>query len=113
VTAAPHAAASAPARTAPAGPQPLVAPPPDAAPYAGHDDPPVSVGAGPQVSSGGTAAPDDTAVADKTPAPAAALDEAPQSAGLPVAATPGPVTPAPSPAAVPATGASAPAPVTP
>jgi RNA polymerase sigma factor (sigma-70 family) len=39
--------------------RPLVAPPPEPAPYVGHDDPPVAVGGAPQVSSGGTAAPDE------------------------------------------------------
>jgi hypothetical protein len=39
--------------------RPLVAPPPEPAPYVGHDDPPVAVGGAPQVTSGGTAAPDE------------------------------------------------------
>jgi RNA polymerase sigma factor (sigma-70 family) len=37
--------------------RPLVAPPPEPAPYVGNDDPPVTTGGRPQVSSGGTAAP--------------------------------------------------------
>jgi RNA polymerase sigma factor (sigma-70 family) len=41
---------------------PLVAPPPEPAPYVGHDDPPVAVGGQPQVSSGGTAGPDEPVV---------------------------------------------------
>ena len=91
-----------------------MAPPPDAAPYAGNAEPPVSVGAGPQVSSGGTAAPDDAPAADKAPVPDGAVGEAPDEAAVPVAtqdpaaATPAP-SPAPSPAAAPAAPAQSPA----
>ena len=82
--AAPQAAARRPgARPRPADSEPLVAPPPDPAPYTGNDEPPVSVGAGPQVSSGGTAAPDDAPAADKAPVPDAAVGEAPDDAGRP------------------------------
>ena len=49
-----HAAAGERARRAE---RTLVAPPPEPAPYVGHDDPPVSVGGSPQVSSGGTEGP--------------------------------------------------------
>ncbi len=69
--------------TAPADSEPLVAPPPDPAPYTGNAEPPVSVGAGPQVSSGGTAAPDDAPAADKAPVPDAAVGEAPDDARRP------------------------------
>jgi RNA polymerase sigma factor (sigma-70 family) len=46
--------------------RPLVAPPPEPAPYVGHDDAPVAVGGKPQVSSGGTAAPDDAPIGTGT-----------------------------------------------
>jgi RNA polymerase sigma factor (sigma-70 family) len=46
--------------------RPLVAPPPAPAPYVGLDDAPVAVGGEPQVSSGGTAAPDETPVGTGT-----------------------------------------------
>jgi RNA polymerase sigma factor (sigma-70 family) len=47
--------------------RPIVAPPPEPAPpYVGHDDPPVAVGAEPQVSSGGTPAPEEAATGTGT-----------------------------------------------
>ena len=103
-------AAGGPASRAPADSEPLVAPPPDPAPYTGNAEPPVSVGAGPQVSSGGTAAPDDAPAADKAPVPDGAVGEAPDEAAVPVATQdPAAVTPAPSPAPSPAAAPAAPA----
>jgi hypothetical protein len=104
--AAPQAAGGSDSR-APADSEPLVAPPPEPAPYTGNAEPPVSVGAGPQVSSGGTAAPDDAPAADRAPVPDGAVGEAPDEAAVPVATQdPAAVTPAPSPAPSPAAPAA-------
>ena len=86
--------------------QPLVAPPPEPAPYVGHDDAPVAVGGAPQVSSGGTVAPDEEpagigTATDQTagtaPGGATAPDSEATAPDTPVAEPSTPVAPAPQP----------------
>jgi RNA polymerase sigma factor (sigma-70 family) len=76
--------------------RPLVAPPPEPAPYVGQDEPPVTMGGEPQVDSGGTPAPEEpptgTATEQVTGAPPAA-----ETAEEPPPAEPAlPVEPAPA-----------------
>jgi RNA polymerase sigma factor (sigma-70 family) len=82
--------------------RPLVAPPPAPAPYVGHDDPPVAVGGAPQVSSGGTAAPDEP--------PAGTGTTTEQTSGTAPGGATAPATPASDP---PVADASTPAPAAP
>ena len=72
--------------------RPLAAPPPEPAPYVGHDDPPVAVGAEPQVSSGGAAAPEEEPAGTGT-----ATEQTAGTAPAGIAATepPAPLTEAP------------------
>jgi RNA polymerase sigma factor (sigma-70 family) len=85
--------------------RPIVAPPPEPAPYSpsvGNEDAPVAVGGGPQVSSGGTAAPDEEPAGTGTASEPAAgtppaglpeqtVPETPVAApSTPAAPTPGP-----------------------
>jgi RNA polymerase sigma factor (sigma-70 family) len=87
--------------------RPLTAPPPPSAPYVGgHDDPPLAVNGGPQVSSGGTAAPEEQPAPSSPPTEPAA-GTAPDVA--PAAEAPA-TQPAAPPAAAPATPAPTPAP---
>jgi RNA polymerase sigma factor (sigma-70 family) len=110
-------AAAAPAAAAPAaeraarGPatgaddEPITAPPPEPVPVPGHDEEPVAVGGAPQISSGGTRAPEEEA-------DAAAAAGSPQAGALPAASTTPPadatVPPAGAPAAQPSPVPAAP-----
>ena len=89
--------------------KPLAAPPPEPAPYVGHDDPPVAVGGAPQVSSGGTAGPDEepagSGVATDQTAGAPIAEEPPAASAEPPVAEPS--TPAPP---VPPSGSTTPPP---
>jgi RNA polymerase sigma factor (sigma-70 family) len=82
--------------------RPVVAPPPAPAPYVGNEDPPIAVGGAPQVSSGGTAGPDEepagTGTVTEQPAgtPSAGLPDEP-SPETPVAGSSTPEAPAPQP----------------
>jgi len=91
--------------------RPLVAPPPEPAPYVGHDDSPVAVGGQPQVSSGGTAAPDEAPTGTGT-ATEQTAGTGPGGTAEPVKATPAPDTPVAEPA-TPAQPAPAPTGTTP
>jgi hypothetical protein len=87
------------------GERPIVAPPPAPAPYVpsvGNEDPPVPVGGEPQVSSGGTAGPEEAPAESGTvtqpaagTAPAGMPDEV--VAEEPVASPSAPATPTPQP----------------
>jgi sigma-70-like protein len=82
---------------------PITAPPPAPVPLSGHDDPPVPVDSKPQVSSGGTAAPE--RLSDETAAATAPADDAvPGASGEPAAGdqAPAPEAPAAEPSPAPA-----------
>jgi RNA polymerase sigma factor (sigma-70 family) len=108
--AAPRRERAAGRRAAGAGTGAITAPPPAAVPVTGHADPPVPIGGEPQVSSGGTAAPEDVAEeTGMTGSPGAVpvgSAEPATDAEIPGAETPA-AAPAPAPAE-PATGGTSP-----